>query len=228
MPVSLPWRSPASGIGGADEGAQPAVAHSVTVTEPVPSSAAARRAASPPPAVTDVSAADVPTGADVPRAAVAIPETLVAYAHKARKIARMSATLIFVVFAAVAFTLRGKTESGKSFFHTEDQLAMTLLGLLAAAGVLMFTRPRLVANRDGVRVRNLLGWIEIPWEVVTAVRFDRGSPWVTLNLADDDLITVMAVQAADKDYAITTVRTLRAMLSAHRARDRGVIPHGRG
>lgn len=144
------------------------------------------------------------------------PETLTAFAHKARKVAWVGAALILVVFAAVAFTLRGNTESGKSVFHLEDQIAMTLLGLLAAVGILWFTRPRVIANQDGVRVRNLLGWIDLPWEVITAVRFDRGSPWAMLDLADDDVVAVMAVQAADKAYAITTVRTLRKMLAAHR------------
>jgi len=51
-----------------------------------------------------------------------------------------------------------------------------------------------------------------------AVRFDRGSPWVALDLYDDDVISVMAVQAADKEYALDTVRTLRRLLAASRER----------
>src|SRR5262249_10018357 len=141
--------------------------------------------------------------------------TVRAEARKAKKVAYISAVLVVIIFTAVAFTLHGRTESGRSEFHAEDQISMIFLGLLAAGVVLMFTRPRIVADSDGVRVRNLLAWKYIPWDMIAAVRFDRGSPWVALDLQDDNVISVMAVQAADKEYAVDTVRKLRAMLAAH-------------
>jgi Bacterial PH domain len=144
--------------------------------------------------------------------------TVNVHARKAKKVAYISATLVVVIFTSVAFTLRGRTDSGRSVFHIEDQIAMIVLGLLAAAAVLMFTRPRIIADADGVRVRNLLGWKYFSWSVITAVRFDRGSPWVALDLQDDDVISVMAVQAADKEYALDTVRALRRLLAASRER----------
>jgi hypothetical protein len=148
--------------------------------------------------------------------ATGTPDAISVRAQKAQKVARISAGAIFVVFGGVALTLRGKTESGQSYFHPSDQVAMTLLGVLAAVAILWFTRPRLIADRSGIRVRNLLGWIEVPWEIVAAVRFDRGSPWAAIDLQDDDVISVMAIQAADKDYAVDAVRKLRAMLSQSR------------
>lgn len=141
-----------------------------------------------------------------------------AQARKAKKVAQISAALVVVIFTGVAFTLRGKTDSGRSEFHVEDQIAMILLGLVAAAAVLMFIRPRIIADSDGVRVRNLLAWKYFPWSVIAAVRFDRGSPWVALDLQNDDVISVMAVQATDKDYALDTVRALRRLLAASRER----------
>jgi hypothetical protein len=148
-----------------------------------------------------------------------VPVTRVdAQARKAKKVAYISATLVVVIFTSVAFTLRGRTDSGRSEFHVEDQIAMIFLGLLAAAAVLMFTRPRIIADADGVRVRNLLAWKYFPWPVIAAVRFDRGSPWVALDLQDDDVISVMAVQAADKEYALDTVRALRRLHAASRER----------
>jgi hypothetical protein len=142
------------------------------------------------------------------------PQAVIARGQKVQRVAYIAAAAIILVFAGVALTLRGKTESGRSYFHPEDQIAMTLLGLLAAAAILWFTRPRIVADRNGLRIRNLLGWIDVPWEIVTAVRFDRGSPWVAIDLRDDDVISVMAVQAADKEYAVAAVRGLRALLVA--------------
>ncbi len=161
----------------------------------------------------------VPAASPLPDAAAvlpSVPTTVVAQAQKARRIAYIAAGAVVLVFVAVAFTLHGKTESGKSVFHTEDQIAMIILGLACAVGILWFTRPRLVADAAGLRVRNLLGWIDVPWEMVASVRFDRGSPWVSLELRDDDLIAVMAIQAADKEYAVAAVRSLRTMLAASR------------
>jgi hypothetical protein len=143
--------------------------------------------------------------------------TVSARGQKARKIAYASAATVIIVFTLIAITLRGKTDSGKSYFHPEDQVAMIILGFLCAAAIFWFTRPRIVADSGGIRVRNLLGWVEVPWEVVAAVRFDRGSPWVAIDLHDDDVISVMAIQATDKEYAVEAVRGLRALLAESRA-----------
>jgi hypothetical protein len=151
----------------------------------------------------------------VPKQPSVAPPTVIARAQKAQKIAIGSAVGVIGVFTAVAVTLHGKTESGRSYFHTEDQIAMIFLGLLAAVAIMMFTRPRIIADASGVHMRNLLGWIDIPWEIVTAVRFDRGNPWASIDLQDDDVISVMAIQATDKEYAVSAVRGLRALLAAH-------------
>ena len=48
----------------------------------------------------------------------------------------------------------------------------------------------------------MIGGYDLPWEVVRGIRFERGNPWVTLELEDDDVVAVMAVQAADKEHAV--------------------------
>ncbi len=138
----------------------------------------------------------------------------VARPHKARVVCWIAAVAVFAVFAAVATALRGPTE-GVGVFHTSDQLAMVGLGVLAALAVLTFTRPRVEADRHGVRIRNVVGSYDLPWEVVRAVRFERGASWATLELADDDVVAMMAIQAADKDKAVAAVRQLRALLAEH-------------
>lgn len=87
--------------------------------------------------------------------------------------------------------------------------------MLFSLGVLAFTRPRVEADGRGVRVRNLIGWSEVPWEVVRGVRFDRGAPWASLELHDDELLPVLALQAVDKDHAVDGVRALRRLHRAH-------------
>ena len=72
-------------------------------------------------------------------------------------------------------------------------------------------------DADGVRVRNLLGFYDLPWEAVRAVSFGRGAPWAFLELTDDNRVALLAVQAADKDYAVRVVRGLRALHAAAHA-----------
>ena len=122
---------------------------------------------------------------------------------------------VVVIFTAVGIGLHGATDGGAGVFHTSDQIAMIGLGLLGAAGILLFTRPRVSADARGIRVRNLVGGYDLPWEVVRSIRFDRGAPWASLELRDDDIVAVMAVQATDKQYAVTAVRALRALLAEH-------------
>jgi hypothetical protein len=145
------------------------------------------------------------------------PRQVVARPRKATKIAWVMAVAVVAIFSAVATALRGPTDSGQGVFQTSDQFAMVALGILGALGILMFTRPRVEADARGIRIRNLMGGYDLPWEVVRAVRFGRGSPWASLELQDDDVVSMMAVQAADKAYAVATVRALRALLAAHQA-----------
>ncbi len=135
--------------------------------------------------------------------------------QRLRRVCWISATAIALVFTAMAVILRRGTDHGV-VFHTGDQIALGGLGVLLAAGVLAFTRPSVEADERGVRVRNVVGSYELPWEVVRAVRFDRGSPWVVLDLADDDQVAVMAIQATDRDYALAAVTGMRELLAASR------------
>jgi Bacterial PH domain len=138
--------------------------------------------------------------------------------RRARRVCFGLAAFIVILFAALGTVLSGPTGAeDMAFFRRSDQYAMGVLGLLIAAGILVFARPRIVADQRHVRVRNLLGSVDVPWEVVRSVRFNRGSPWASLELQDDDLISLLALQAVDKQYAVEGVRALRALLAVHRA-----------
>lgn len=145
-------------------------------------------------------------------------EVVTARPRKATRVARILAVAIVVIFTVVAFLLHGTMDSGKGVFQTSDQIAMIVLGLLGALGILMFTRPRIEADGKGIRIRNLWGQYDLPWEVVRAITFTKGAPWASLDLQDDETVALMAVQAADKGYAVATLRGLRALLADHRAR----------
>ena len=132
--------------------------------------------------------------------------------RRIRWVAGIAAVAVVALFTAASFGLRGSAgfeNSGR--FERGDQAAMIGLGILIALGILAFTRPRVSADADGIKIRNVVGGYELPWSVVRAVRFDRHSAWATLELYDDEQVSLHALQAADKEYAVDGVRTLRAL-----------------
>lgn len=147
-------------------------------------------------------------------AGTASPVLLDVHPRRLRVICLISGFAIMVLFAVLSTAMHGKTEGG-GVFERGDQVAMIALGVLFGLGILSFSRPRVRADAKGVRIRNVVGGYELPWEVVKAVRFSRHSPWASLELADDDEVTIMAIQAADKEYALDAVRGLRRLLAEH-------------
>ena len=133
--------------------------------------------------------------------------------HKIRWVAAPSAVAVVVLFTALSFGLHGSTGDGVGQFQRGDQLAMVGLGILIALGILAFLRPRVIADAEHIRIRNVVGGYDLPWSAVRAVRFDRNSPWAQLEMQDDDTVSIHALQAADKDYAVEGVRALRALHS---------------
>jgi hypothetical protein len=123
------------------------------------------------------------------------------------------AIAIVAFFSVIAFALGPRTDGG-GFFSTADQVAMVVLGVLLGCGALIFTRAKVDADTERIRVRNPIGSYDLPWAVVRRVRFDENSPWASLDLADDDTVAVMAVQAVDKDRAVAVISRLRELHAA--------------
>lgn len=156
------------------------------------------------------------------------PDVVRARPVRLRRVAAVVATVVVVAFAVIAVLL-GNTSSEGVTFGVGDQIAMLVMGLLIAAGVLLLARPQVVADVAGLRVRNILVTREVPWEVVREVAFRDGSPWAMLELADDDQLAILAVQASDGPRAVVAVRGLRALQARHAAgdgRDAGRRSHG--
>ena len=131
-----------------------------------------------------------------------------------RWVAGVLAAAVAILFTALSFGLHGATGTGLGQFERGDQAAMIGLGVLIGLGILAFTRPRVSADATGVRIRNVVGGYDLPWSVVRKVRFDRNSPWAQLELVNDEQVSIHALQATDKDYAVEGVRTLRALHTA--------------
>lgn len=145
------------------------------------------------------------------------PATVSCTPRRQRLLCALMALLVVVVMVVVSVLLKSST-TGVVSFRTSDQVATTALGLLLGAGILFTARARVDADAAGVRVRNILGTHHLPWEQVRAVRFDENSPWASLLLADEDELSVLAVQATDGERAVHAVEGMRALLAASRVR----------
>ncbi|HEV2086798.1 MAG TPA: PH domain-containing protein [Cryptosporangiaceae bacterium] len=157
-----------------------------------------------------------PTGEVVPGGVVR------ARPRRVRVVCWIAAVSVVAVFTTVAMALRSTdTTSAGGVFGVGDQVAMVVLGLFVAAGILAFARPRVEADAHGIRIRNVVGGYTLPWEIVRAVRFGDGAACASLELADDDTVAVLAIQAVDKEYALAAVRGLRALLAEAHTRQGG-------
>jgi hypothetical protein len=130
-------------------------------------------------------------------------------ARKATMLAVAVAVVFVVVFVVVAVLLRN--DSTGVTFYLSDQIAMGGIGIVLALGALWFARPRVRADYDGVEVRNMLGTHRYPWSAIEAVSFPDGSPWARLELAADEYVPIVAVQAVDGEHAVTAMRELRRL-----------------
>ncbi|HSV68324.1 MAG TPA: PH domain-containing protein [Mycobacteriales bacterium] len=126
-----------------------------------------------------------------------------------RAVCGVLAGVVLVVFAVIAVLLR-RYNNGAAF-GPADQVSMFGIGVAVAAGLLVLARPSLSADESGLRVRNIIGRHEVPWQVVRGVSFRDGAPWATLELADDEQLPLMAVQAVDGDRTVAVVEALRAL-----------------
>jgi hypothetical protein len=113
-----------------------------------------------------------------------------------RLLCGLVAAVVVLVGLAVALTLKSNS-TGVIEFGAADQFAVA--GLADAAGI---------------RFRNVVLTQELPWDAVRAVAFDRKSAWATLRLRNDDEVSLIAIQAVDREHAVRAVEGLRALLAA--------------
>ncbi len=122
------------------------------------------------------------------------------------------AVILLATFVIVAVLLRG-SDTGV-IFQPSDQAAMIGIGILLAAGTMLFALARVKADADGIEVRNVLVTKRFAWNEVLSVSFPDGASWARLELPDDEYYSVMAVQAVDRERAVEAVRALRRLHKA--------------
>jgi hypothetical protein len=138
--------------------------------------------------------------------------------HLTPYFAYVAAFLIAAVSIAVGALL--KIRSTGVVFRTDDQVAMGTLGVVIAAVVLLFARPRLRVGPRGLAVRNLLGERVIAWPDVVGVSFPHGARWARVDLPDDEYVQLMAIQAVDRQRAVMAMDAVRELMAKYRSSGR--------
>ncbi len=123
---------------------------------------------------------------------------------------------VVILAAHVTVGVLLKISSTGVIFQTADQVAIALLGVVIAGAILMFARPRLRVGAPGLAVRNLFGYRIIPWSDVVGVTFPSGARWARVDLPDDEYVPVMAIQAVDKERAVTAMDDVRDLMLRYR------------
>jgi Bacterial PH domain len=94
------------------------------------------------------------------------------------------------------------------------------LGIVAVAAAVSALLWRLgsvqaLPSEQGLVVTNLFRRTDLSWPQIVAVRFGGGGPWVLLDLADGDTLSVMAVQRADGEFGQQQARRLATLVALH-------------
>ncbi|MFD0154128.1 PH domain-containing protein [Streptomyces sp. NPDC055721] len=113
-------------------------------------------------------------------------------------------TVMFVVITVVALMLERLGPGERvSFVFT----ATLLFGVL-----IMLSRPKVVADDEGVTVVNITRTRRLAWAEILKVNLRPGDPWVFLDLSDGTSMPVLGIQPGiAKEAAIRDARALRAL-----------------
>ena len=124
-------------------------------------------------------------------------------------LASIAATLVIGSMVVIGLLLRDTNEGVT--FTVNDQIGLIGIGLVLGAVIMTAARPRLRADENGMSVRNVFGETFVPWPLVVRVAFPSGAHWAELQMPDDEVKAVMAIQAMDRGRAVTALERLRAL-----------------
>lgn len=129
----------------------------------------------------------------------------------ARYVAYGVAVILIVLTAVIGVALP------EEITFTIFELITLALILIAALALLHGVgRSTVVADDQGVRVRNGYRDRQIAWSDIEGFAMNTGEPWPTLVTTDDDRVMLFAIQGTDGPTARAALADLRDRLDAHR------------
>ncbi|HEY9367240.1 PH domain-containing protein [Streptomyces sp.] len=116
-------------------------------------------------------------------------------------------TVVFVVITAVSLMLERLSPAERVSFVFTGALFLGILSLLS--------RPKVVADDEGVTVVNITRSRRLAWAEILKVNLRPGDAWVFLDLSDGTSLPALGIQPGiAKEQAIRDARALRALADA--------------
>ncbi|MEU4067489.1 PH domain-containing protein [Streptomyces wedmorensis] len=125
----------------------------------------------------------------------------------------MSAAM-FVVVTGVALMLER--------LGPGERVSFVFTAALLSGVLVLLSRPKVVADDEGVTVVNITRTRRLAWAEILKVNLRPGDPWVFLDLSDGTSMPALGIQpGVAKEAAIRDARALRAL-----AESRGTVAEG--
>ncbi|MFD3729336.1 PH domain-containing protein [Streptomyces sp. NPDC058671] len=116
--------------------------------------------------------------------------------------------VMFVVITAVALMLERLGPGERASF--------ILTAALLSGVLVLLSRPKVVADDEGVTVVNITRTRRLAWAEILKVNLRPGDAWVFLDLSDGTSLPALGIQPGiAKEAAIRDARALRALAQAH-------------
>ncbi|MEU9718102.1 PH domain-containing protein [Streptomyces sp. NPDC047976] len=97
-----------------------------------------------------------------------------------------------------------------------ERVSFVFTAALMASVLVLLSRPKVVADENGVTVVNLTTTRRLEWAQILRVNLRPGDPWVFLDLNDGTSLPVLGIQpGVAKARAIGDARALRALAETH-------------
>ncbi|MEU7567045.1 PH domain-containing protein [Streptomyces fradiae] len=139
---------------------------------------------------------------DAPSEAPVLPVTF--RPRRTRAVLLATGAAMFVVITAVALILER--------LHPGERMSFVLTAALFYGVLILLSRPKVVADEDGVTVVNLTRSRRLAWAEIVRVNLRVGDPWVFLDLSDGTSLPALGIQPGiGKAQAIRDARALRAL-----------------
>ncbi|MGC5003131.1 PH domain-containing protein [Streptomyces sp. DT203] len=115
---------------------------------------------------------------------------------------------MFVVITVIAMSLEQLSPG--------ERVSFIFTALLFFAVLALLSRPKVVADDNGVTVVNLTRTRRLSWAEILRVNLRAGDPWVFLDLSDGTSMPALGIQPGiAKEQAVRDAGTLRALAENH-------------
>ncbi|MEU9376815.1 PH domain-containing protein [Streptomyces sp. NPDC048255] len=112
--------------------------------------------------------------------------------------------VMFVTITSVAVLLER--------LNPGERVSFVFMAALLTSVLVLLSRPKVVADENGVTVVNLTTKRRLEWAQILRVNLRPGDPWVFLDLSDGTSLPALGIQpGVARQQAVNDARALRAL-----------------